>query len=655
MKSGFFYDIRIDFRTNELDMKRYYILLISALLLLSASDGEKETGVDLMSDTWVATDALGRQMPLIDSVGAIKNDHPRTVGIFYITWHAQKHHDREGPYLDVTQILNRDPEARYQSDNPLWKDETYHWGEPEMGYFLSQDEWVMRKDLSMLQDAGVDVLIMDVTNGVFYWDEWEVLFSTMMKMRAEGNRTPKFVFWAYNGNPVRVVKSLYERYYKQNKYSDLWFYWDGKPLLLYNAHPETDANGHYNASAADYPPEIFDFFTLRNMWWGYYEWQGVRYIGTEDNWSFGYSMADERIRNMSPEELVSKHNGCLEEAAVTPAQHPVTMTKDPIGVGKSWSRSGGEPALDEHDMPGEAYVPWLGRTVKNPSGYGIYFQERWEDALAADPPFIYLNDWNEWTARKFGGRVFNWLGRKNPFRFIDQYNAEFNRTIQPMKGGYTDNYYMQMAQNIRRYKGVRPIPVNRGFKRIRIDGKFSDWATVEVVYRDTRGDVTHRDAKGYSGQHYRDSSGRNDIQDAKVALTRSGNICFYVKTCAAISACTDPNWMLLLIDTDQDSGTGWYGYDILVNKTVQEEGKSEVMRFRDGVWVTVGQALFHVSGNEMELSIPKGMLQLKDSKTAGFDFKWADNPAELKDPISLCLHGDTAPNRRFNYRFQWKR
>ncbi len=45
-----------------------------------------------------------------------------------------------------------------------------------------------------------------------------------------------------------------------------------------------------------------------------------------------------------------------------------------------------------------------------------------------------------------------WLGRKNPFMFVDQYNAEFNRTIQPMKGGYTDNYYMQMAQNIRRYK-----------------------------------------------------------------------------------------------------------------------------------------------------------------------------------------------------------
>ncbi len=35
------------------------------------------------------------------------------------------------------------------------------------------------------------------------------------------------------------------------------------------------------------------------------------------------------------------------------------------------------------------------------------------------------------------------------------------------------------------------------------------------------------------------------------------------------------------------------------------------------------------------------------------DFKWADNPGDLNDPISLATSGDTAPNRRFNYRFIW--
>jgi len=625
-------------------------LIVSVLLVAAACGRSVNTDpTDLMSDTWVATDALGRQMPLVDSVGTVKTGHERAVGIFYITWHGKGNHDLPGPYTDVTKILEEDPSARLDAHHPLWKYGSYHWGEPEMGYFLSQDEWVMRKDLSMLQDAGVDVLILDVTNGFCYWDEWELLFSTMEKMRREGNRTPQFTFWSYNGKPVNIVKSLYERYYKENKYSDLWFRWEGKPLLLYNADPSVDANGNYETTAADYPPEIFDFFTLRNMWWGYYEWgkdheHGPdRYVGTEDNWSFGYSMDDERVKALSPEELASKHNGKVEECAVTPAQHSLGMKGAKMGVGKSWSVKTGEPPLNEYDMP-----------IDGTSGKGIYFQERWEDALAVDPSFIYLNDWNEWTAGKyhFGDTWF--LGRENsPFAFVDQYNAEFNRTIQPMKGGYTDNYYMQMAQNIRRYKGVRPIPVNKGLKKIKVDGSFSDWDKVKVTYRDTRGDVTFRDGDGYAGLHYSDSTGRNDIQDSKVALGKDGNVYFYVKCGSDISPCTDPDWMLLLIDSDQDSGTGWYGYDILVGRKVSPDGKTSVMEYDSGAWKEVCLSEFAVSGKEMEIAVPVSALGISGKKAVSFDFKWADNTGELVDPISLCTHGDTAPNRRFNYRFVW--
>lgn len=624
---------------------------------LSAQDitVKRQTG-DLSQDTWVATDALGRTMPGIESVGPVKTDQRRVVGIFYITWHTQNLATLPAPYdADVTKVLQADPNARLQADNSNWKYGSYHWGEPEMGYFLSQDEWVIRKDMSMLSDAGVDVLVLDVTNAVRYWDEWEVLFSTMTKMREEGNSTPQFCFWAFNGEVITVVQQLYERIYKENKYPDLWFYWDGKPLLLYNSDPRHDANGGcpaYKDGTHDYSDEVKDFFTLRNMWWGYYEWAGKRYIGTEDNWSFGYSMADERIKSMTPEQLLSKHDGKVEEAAVTPAQHPVTMTDVPMGVGKSWSRRDGEPPLNEYDLPDSAYVPWLGRKVADPEGYGIYFQERWEDALAANPQFLYLNDWNEWTAGKYNGEV-GWLGRKNPFMFVDQYNSEFNRTIQPMKGGYTDNYYMQMAQNIRRYKGVRPIPVNRHIHKMSVDGSFSDWDQVEVVYRDTRGDVFHRDAKGYGGLHYKDSSGRNDIVACKVAVGKN-DVFFYAETAEALTASSDPDWMLLLIDADGDSSTGWYGYDILINKDITSDGIGNVLRYVDGKWTKAGEYRFAVDGNKLELSVPKSLLGVS-GKTATFDFKWADNTGELVDPISLCLKGDTAPNRRFNYRFIWNK
>lgn len=639
-------------------ISKFPFFLAMALALVVSCGGPKEVAksgeIDLYSDTWVATDALGRTMPQIDSVGPVKNDQRRVVGIFYITWHTQGLLNARSPYeADVTKVLQKDPNARFQADNPEWKYGSYHWGEPEMGYFLSQDEWVIRKDMSMLADAGVDVLVMDVTNAVRYWDEWEVTFSVMEKMRAEGNKTPQFLFWCYNGPVVKVVQDIYERIYKENKYSDLWFYWDRKPLLLYNARPELDANGS-GYQTEDYSDDVKNFFTLRNMWWGYYEWGGQRYIGTEDNWSFGYSMADDRIINMTPEELASKHEGKIEECAVTPAQHPVTMTSLPMGVGKSWSRKGGEPELDEYDMPKEAYVPWLGKTVKNPEGYGIYFQERWEDALAADPQFLYLNDWNEWTAGKYDQNPsIKWLGRDNPFMFVDQYNAEFNRTIQPMKGGYTDNYYMQMAQNIRRYKGVRPIPENKGVKKVKIDGAFADWDKVSVVYRDTRGDTFHRDAKGYAGIHYTDNTGRNDIIASKVAMTKD-NVCFYAETAADITPSSDPDWMLLLVDSDQNTSTGWYGYDLLINKNIISEDSSEVLKWDGSKWIPEGNSTFKVAGNKIELSVSKEIMGVS-GKAASFDFKWADNPGELVDPISICTSGDTAPNRRFNYRFIWNK
>ena len=49
-------------------------------------------------------------------------------------------------YADVTKILNEHPEARFDAKHPAWhsdKYRSYHWGEPEMGYFSSRDEWVI--------------------------------------------------------------------------------------------------------------------------------------------------------------------------------------------------------------------------------------------------------------------------------------------------------------------------------------------------------------------------------------------------------------------------------------------------------------------------------------------------------------------------------
>ncbi|MCA9439465.1 MAG: hypothetical protein KC964_01570 [Candidatus Omnitrophica bacterium] len=664
-------------------MKRFLTLsfLILVGLRITAS-AESPAYRDIYPDTWVATDALGRTMPDLSEAGPVKEGQDRVVGIFYITWHRDSLANMKSPYsADVTKILAEDPEARLDGTNPLWTEGSYHWGEPELGYFLSKDEYVIRRDMSMLADAGVDVLLMDVTNAVRYWDEWDVVFPVMEKMMAEGNRVPKFAFWSFNGPSITVVQDLYDKIYKENKYKDLWFYWEGKPLLLYNGTPTVDANRgdithpnpHYDPAAKsdpnhphygdpdyteefyqDYTKEVKEFFTLRTMWWGYYKWAGERFVGTEDNWSFGYDMGNERVKEMEPKDLASTHKGAKEEMAVTPAQHPVSLT------GKSWTRAHGEPELNEYDLPKPTYVPWLGKTVDHPEGYGIYFQERWDDALKVDPPFIYINDWNEWSAGKYNapeGETYDFMRRKSNFRFIDQYNSEFNRSIQPMKGGYTDNYYMQMAQNIRRYKGVRPIPKSSGENHIEINGKFDDWKSVEIEYRDTVGDTAHRDYAGYGGLHYAENSGRNDIVTSKVAID-GDKVCFYAETNVPLTSHTDSNWMLLLIDSDQDYNTGWCGYDYLVNKKVVDGEHTTISKFDSNAsgdpWVDNGQVPYRYADRSIEIVLPRDLLGLEGEELS-FDFHWIDNPTELTDAISLCTNGDSAPNRRFNYRFIWKR
>ena len=607
----------------------------------------------------MATDALGRTLPTAGECPLKDDGKPRTVGIFYITWHTQGQHNGLEYRADVSKVLQADPEARREWDNSQWTGPSYHWGEPEYGYFLSKDKYVIRHDISMLADAGVDVLIMDVTNAVLYWDEWEVLFSTMQEMKAEGNKVPSFCFWAFNGNVITVVKKLYEEFYKTPKYQDLWFHWDGKPLLLYNGTPSVDANpngGEKNLS--DYPQEIKDFFTLRTMWWGYWKWAGERFVGTEDKWSFGYDLGTSEVAALSPEELCSRHNGRMEEMAVTAAQHPMSI------IGKSWSRKGGEPVLDERDMPTKTLIPYLGEERENPTQYGIYFQERWDEALQVDPEFIYLNDWNEWTAGRYrqgkdpSGQAdlhVDFLGRKdNPFYFVDQYNAEFNRTIAPMKGGWTDSYYMQMAQNIRRYKGVPPMPVFYGISEITLDGNLGDWQHVRP-YADTRGDVIHRDHDGYGNLHYTDSTGRNDIIATRVAVGKR-DLYFSAETASSLTPYNDPRWMLLLIDSDQDAATGWHGFDYIVNLKVVSERLTTLQRFNNETrqWELAAEIPYATKGNVLEVSIPRKLLG-KGRNHIALDFKWTDNPSSLDDIISLCTSGDTAPNRRFAYRFTWKR
>ena len=158
-------------------MNKFTLLLATSLLFLSCGlshKAQKEGAVienesyyrDLYSDTWVATDGVGREMPDYEEVGPVKKDQRRVVGIFYITWHTQNLANQRQPYeADVTKILAKDPTARFKADHPLWYTGSYHWGEPEMGSTLKHPSYCEGTNIVHYNTNNTDIKLAGETKG----------------------------------------------------------------------------------------------------------------------------------------------------------------------------------------------------------------------------------------------------------------------------------------------------------------------------------------------------------------------------------------------------------------------------------------------------------------------------------------------------------
>src|SRR5699024_6338856 len=129
---------------------------------------------------------------------------------------------KKGPD-NVTEILQENPE------NPDWGSGTHYWAEPETGYYISTDKWMIRRHARMLSDAGVDVIVFDVTNNITYPNVYTQIAEVFREMRANGEETPEFTFLASE----KSVHQLWDNLYSKGRYPDLWFRWKGKPLLMF--------------------------------------------------------------------------------------------------------------------------------------------------------------------------------------------------------------------------------------------------------------------------------------------------------------------------------------------------------------------------------------------------------------------------------------
>jgi hypothetical protein len=577
---------------------------------------------------WPATDALGRELPLTAEVGPPKKD--RFVGIFYLPWTGDEF--SYGPY-DVSKILADQPDMRttptFRHTGP--KEWHYaYWGEPLFGYYKLTDPWVIRRHMHMLADAGVDALVLDVTNAEIYENVLSQFLPVLLQIRAEGGRVPQLLFML-NTDMGNAAKQLLEKFYRPGRYDELWFRWEGKPLML------------CNPDAAS--PEVREYFTLRTAFWpgtppykntpNAWHWLGVHpqaYGFTQD------PKAAEQI-NVSPAQNMHWETGALELMWTGKAR------------GRGFSKGKQNPSLNAIER-------------------GLNFQEQWDHALKVDPKFIMITAWNEWIA----GLTHS---MKTPWVQCDGFNGEFSRDIEPMRGGFGDNFYYQAIANIRRYKGVPEIPHAGGKKRtIELDGSFDQWKEVTPEYRGhfgntiprnfdgfgrapkTRTQGAHPDFegngttwKGQEGPRYTNTTGRNGLQVMKVCHDHE-YIYFFVQTEKPITPPIDPNWMMLLIRTGNPANHVWNGYDFIVNRVPPGKFGALLEKNNGGwSWLRAADIKFRVEGKQMHLAVPRDVLGLAQDPVT-FDFKWLDNIKLPDDLTVLYTDGDTAPSGRFRFRYR---
>ena len=596
-------------------------LSFGMLLLLATAAGQT-----VNSDSWAATDALGRKVCEYGEAGDRKKD--KFVAMFYWTWH-QMGIDTAYQVKNITEIIRRYPEAMKDYNHPAWgtsKPGLYYWEQPLLGYYKTTDPWVLRKHAEMLADAGVDAVFFDCTNGSQTWREsYEALMKTWDQAQKDGVKVPKIAFmlpFAPVQHSLVSLRQLYEEVYEPEFYKNLWFMWEGKPCIM--AYPD-------NLTDSPKDKAIAVFFTFRPPQAGYYTDGPIatRY----DEWSW--------LQIYPQHGFAKKADGTFEQISVGVAQNTSPDKKGRCGAfnvkdayGRNFSvLKGFDPRVD-------GYL------------YGWNFQEQWNRALELDPELVFVTGWNEYIAGMHTP-ADGWNGF--PFSFVDQYNWNCSRDIEPNAGwgDKGDVYYLQLVDNVRKFKGMTPPEKASAPKTVKI-GKADGWDDVAPYFASYKGNTMHRDHRGCYNRYYVNNTGRNDIVGAKVARD-ADNVYFYVETADKLTPATDRNWMMLLIDADRDKATGWNGYDLIVNRT-SPHGKKAVIEKNVGgrwEWKAVGESKFAVNGNKLELAIAKQLMNFTGDDV-DIEFKWNDNMQENGNIMDFYVNGDTAPGGRFNYVYSTK-
>ena len=572
--------------------------------------------IDNYHDTWVAVDGMGRAVADYEEVGDFRNVETE-IGMFYWNWHGRGESNARIPW----KINAEFPEAYADYEHPAWDQKgRYYWNEPVFGYYDNTDYWVYRKQAILLANADVDVIFFDGTNTANVWYQGlKVHYDAWRDARASGVDAPG-ISWitSWKTDRTLALKYVYQEFFREERYTDLWYYRNGKPMIITDRSLGSRYEYPNDKIDIDITNEAFSFFDM------YRTASRVEdKVGPNDQLMW---------LDIYPQSLYGKDkSGRVQFVSLGFAKNEsyvlgggiVGVFSDPYTKGRSYTEAFGE------DWREGAYRE------------NYFFTEQASRVLDVDPAFVFVDGWNEWIA----GRQHTYSGVHNCF--VDTYDNEGSRDMEPTRGELKDDSYMQFIDFARKYQGVRPAPLASSEKTIDINGDVSQWDNVAPEFindsfnisRDSTGYTNHETGKRY---HYTTTL-NNAISRAKVARD-SENFYFYVKTEEAIKEGT-ANWMNLFINVDRNYGTGFEGYDYVVNKN----GAGVISKFADKAYsvTDIGTVSYKVTGNTLVVVIPRSLIG--ETGVADLEFKWTDSVDCEGDIVEFYNGGSVAPMGRFNY------
>ena len=295
-------------------------------------------------------------------------------------------------------IYNISEILKKNPDKPKWGPlhAFHYWAKPALGYYRSDDAEVIKKHVKLLNEAKIDFIIIDNTN---------------MREKAPDKFKREMMY-----EPFKVLLNTLKAIRKTGESTPNVVIWSPSEVAMdmyrrFYSNPEyvdlflywNDGNGLKPFFlTTDKPGEkVKEKFTVRKMW-------GLQGTLADKEWSY---------LQIYPQKVGMNKNK-IEQISVSPAMQETYMT-----------------APTAHGRKG-------GRT----------FQKQWQRAFKLRPKIITITWWNEWIAQRFeiNGKTM----------FVDDYNREFSRDIEPMAGGHGDLYYNFMKRYIKAYKKHEKFPNN---------------------------------------------------------------------------------------------------------------------------------------------------------------------------------------------------